>query len=145
MSALDVYATPTAELHAKEEPVQYGGIDRKTYIIAYLGTLFAGYGLAFLLVALRIESYPLMVTLLICGISSIVTLSVLRHHNMGMSGWNVLFLVVPFYTYYIQARLFCADTGYAETGNMSRNQRIATFFIILIFIGLQMLANVIGE
>ena len=52
---------------------------------------------------------------------------VLRLRDVGMSGWSVFLLLVPFVSFFICFRLFCAPRGYEITKHRDIAMKVLTW------------------
>lgn len=129
-----------------EMPLEYPGIGRLVYFLVHIGTAIASYVLIFALVMIALGSksrgFPTAGLLLLMAVAALFSLymSVKRLQNLGMSGWAILWALVPIMNLWIQWRMFACPAGYEDHRTLDTAGKV----ISGIAIGMLALAVIMG-
>ncbi|MEM9237400.1 MAG: GYF domain-containing protein [Verrucomicrobiota bacterium] len=151
-SALNPYATPTTAGGLStnyQNPMEYPGIGRLAYVGLQIAISIGCYALLFLMIlgssstdGMSFAFGGLMFIILIVGIASIY-LGVKRLHNLGMSGWAILWSFVPIMSIWISWRMFACPAGYNDHKQLDTPGKVLTG-ILVAFILLGFVANIVA-
>lgn len=116
----------------------YGGIGRLIYFLGNAGGYIVFLVVAFAFGALLGEGGDAGLALLgivfVLYMAVALWLAVARFHNIGRSGWNVLWFIVPLANLYFGWMAIAAPEGYKDHGTLDTAGKIITALYILMFV-----------
>ncbi|MEO5716569.1 MAG: GYF domain-containing protein [Luteolibacter sp.] len=142
-------ALASSRANRPEMPLEYPGIGRLAYFLISMGLCIVFYAILFVIIfaSLRSDSGAGMAMgALLVGLLFAVGfffLAVKRIVNLGMSGWAILWALVPFMNLWIHWRLLACPAGYQDHLTLDTAGKIITGLWIGMF-ALAFLAPVIG-
>jgi len=136
ISDASIYEGPTtiAEVQSEREP-EYTGIGRLAYFFMPMIILAAWFGIFYLFeekINDLVETKSIFAGFAILGILVLsLTLPIFsRLKNLGMSGWNILWLLVPIMSWWIGYRLSACPPGYHHHKRLDLAAKIILGFYI---------------
>lgn len=132
-----------------EMPLEYPGIGRLAYFLSSMGFTLVFYAIIFVIVfaTLKADSGAGMgIGILLVGLlffAGFVFLAVKRIINLGMSGWAILWGLVPFMNVWIHWRMMACPAGYEDHRTLDTAGKVITGLWIGFF-ALAFLAPLIG-
>lgn len=136
-------AAPSASRAARPEmPQEYPGFGRLAYILSTLGFSIVFYAILFVVVFAGIKSESgagmavgaLLIGLVFVAVS--IFLAIKRVTNLGMSGWAVLWALVPIMNIWIQWRMMACPAGYEDHRTLdTAGKVISGLWICILAIG----------
>ncbi|MGB6219879.1 GYF domain-containing protein [Haloferula sp.] len=148
--ALNPYAAPSSTITATRDSAQtleYPGIGRLAYFLWQMGISVIAYGLLFAVILGSSGSGGsegiaglFILVVMIVGVAA-VFLGVKRVQNLGMSGWAILWSLVPIISVWISWRMFACPAGYHDHKQLDTAGKVLTGILIVFFI-LAVVANV---
>ena len=126
---------------------RYGGMNRLTYFLSYIGLSIASNVLQFVLVLAAPDLAPLALVVMIASFGVLIYLIVQRLKNLGYSGLWALALVVPLLNLLLVIRCLAAPEGYADHKTLDTAGKVIVGVILGLFvlaIGLVFLGAAMG-
>ncbi len=130
-------------------PLEYPGIGRLAYFLAAIGFAIVFYTILFVIIFAALKSDGgagmaigvLLVALLFVAASLFI--GVKRVTNLGMSGWAILWSLVPFMNIWIHWRMMACPAGYEDHRTLDTAGKVISG-IWIAFLALGILAPLIG-
>lgn len=149
--ALNPYAAPASSVSTSSDfgqALEYPGIGRLPYFLWQMGISVVAYGLLFAVILGSSGSGSsdgmlggFLVVMAIVSAAAIY-LGVKRVQNLGMSGWAILWSLVPIISVWISWRMFACPPGYDDHKQLDTAGKVLTGLMIGMFV-LAIVANVI--
>lgn len=151
-AAMNPYTAPVAANTITPDyaqPLEYPGIGRLAYVGLQIGMTIAAYIMLFVVVigAGALDSgggafAGLMLVMVLAAVAGIY-IGVKRVQNLGMSGWAILWSLVPIMSVWISWRMFACPAGYDDHKQLDTAGKVLTGILIGL-IALGVLVNFIA-
>lgn len=134
-----------------DAPIEHPGYGRLRYFLSLFVTTIVFYGILFAVIFARLSSNDgpgaglgiVMVLIVLLMVGSSLYFGVQRLRNLGMSGWAMLWSLVPFMNVWIAWRMIACPAGYEHHRVLDTAAKVITG-LWLGMVGLAIVANIIG-
>lgn len=151
-AAVNPYAAPAANHDVSpgfERPLEYPGIGRLAYFGLQFALTIGIYAILFLVIlgagsADSAESgLAGFVIVILLAAAGFIYIGVKRVQNIGMSGWAILWSLVPIISIWISWRMFACPAGYEQHRQLDTAGKVLTWLLIGLFV-LGIVANIMA-